>query len=82
MPEQDRSARDGSNDQSATPCRGRFCTEEAKPVLFSEWAKQYLGLEEVKGLRSYQDRVEIVGRQLEKSIESRTDTHRNNLLRR
>jgi len=37
--------------------QGKILTEEAKPVLFSEWAKQYLNLEEVRSLRSYQDRL-------------------------
>lgn len=36
--------------------QGKVLTEEAKPVLFSEWAKQYLDLEEVKRLRSYKGR--------------------------
>lgn len=43
---------------------GKVLTEEAKPMLFSEWAKQYLNLEEVKGLRTYRDRGERVNRQL------------------
>ncbi len=43
---------------------GKVLTEEAKPVLFSEWAKEYLNLEEVRSLRSYQDRIEIVDKQL------------------
>jgi integrase len=37
--------------------QGKVLTEEAKPVLFSEWAKQYLNLEEVKRLKSYKGRV-------------------------
>ena len=43
---------------------GKVASQQAKPVLFKEWAKTYLDLEAVKMLRSYQDRVEIMGRQL------------------
>lgn len=43
---------------------GKVVTEEARPLLFSEWAKQYLNLEEVKGLRTYRDRAERVMGQL------------------
>ena len=43
---------------------GLMKSEQEKPVLFSEWAKVYLNLEEVKALKSYQDRVEIMERQL------------------
>jgi integrase len=43
---------------------GQETSEQAKPVLFKEWAKTYLDLEAVKTLRSYQDRVEIMERQL------------------
>jgi len=43
---------------------GKVLTQQAKPILFKEWAKTYLDLEAVKVLRSYQDRVEIMGRQL------------------
>jgi len=43
---------------------GQEKSESAKPVLFKEWAKTYLELEAVKMLRTYQDRVEIVARQL------------------
>lgn len=43
---------------------GKVLTEEARPMLFSEWAKQYLNLEEVKGLNTYRDRVERVTGQL------------------
>lgn len=43
---------------------GQETSEHARPVLFKEWAKTYLDLEVVKTLRSYQDRVEIMGRQL------------------
>ncbi len=32
---------------------GQETSEEAKPVLFKEWAKTYLDLEEVKSLRSF-----------------------------
>jgi integrase len=43
---------------------GQEKTEQAKPVLFREWAQAYLDLEAVKTLRSYQDRVEIMEKQL------------------
>ena len=43
---------------------GHEKTEQAKPILFKEWATAYLQLESVKTLRSYQDRVEIMERQL------------------
>jgi integrase len=43
---------------------GQETSEQAKPVLFKEWAKTYLSLEAVKALRSYRDRVEIMERQL------------------
>ncbi len=43
---------------------GQEQSEHAKPVLFKEWAKTYLDLESVKTLRSYQDRVEIMSKQL------------------
>ena len=41
--------------------QGKILTDEAKPVLFSEWAKQYLDLEEVTGLRSFATRKIHVG---------------------
>lgn len=44
--------------------RGEERTESAKPVLFKEWAKTYLDLESVKALRTIQDRIEIMERQL------------------
>lgn len=43
---------------------GKVASQQAKPVLFKEWARTYLDLEGVKTLRSYQDRVEIMERQL------------------
>ncbi len=43
---------------------GKVSSEQAKPVLFKEWAKTYLAMESVSTLRSYQDRVEIMERQL------------------
>ena len=43
---------------------GKILTEEAKPMLFTEWAKQYLALEEVRSLRTYRDRMERVDGQL------------------
>jgi hypothetical protein len=42
----------------------KVLTEEAKPVLFSEWAKQYLEIETVKSLRSFKDRCQRVTLQL------------------
>lgn len=44
--------------------RGEVPTEAAKPVLFKEWAKTYLALESVNTLRSYQDVLEKIERQL------------------
>ena len=43
---------------------GHEKTEQAKPILFKEWATAYLALESIKTLRSYQDRLEIMERQL------------------
>ena len=43
---------------------GKVSTEKAKPVLFKDWAKTYLDLESVRALRTYQDRIEIMERQL------------------
>lgn len=43
---------------------GQERSDHGKPVLFKEWAKTYLTLEAVTTLRSYQDRVEIMERQL------------------
>ncbi len=37
--------------------QGKILTEESRPVLFSEWAKQYLNLEEVRSLRSFSTRA-------------------------
>ena len=42
--------------------QGKVLTDEAQPILFSEWAKQYLELEEVKRLRSYQGRAHSIGK--------------------
>ncbi len=44
--------------------KGLVASEEAQPITFKQWASQYLGLEEVKRLASYQDRKEIVDYQL------------------
>ncbi|MCS6319924.1 MAG: site-specific integrase [Nitrospira sp.] len=44
--------------------QGKILTEEAKPILFSEWAKQYLEIETVKSLRSFKDRAYRVTHQL------------------
>lgn len=43
---------------------GKILTAEAQPILFSEWARQYLSLEEVKKLRTYRDRVERISGKL------------------
>ncbi|NGZ95313.1 MAG: hypothetical protein CV089_04125 [Nitrospira sp. WS110] len=43
---------------------GHEKTEQAKPILFKEWVTAYLNLESIKTLRSYQDRLEIMERQL------------------
>lgn len=43
---------------------GQEPSKQATSILFREWAKTYLNLEVVRGLRTYQDRVEIMGRQL------------------
>ena len=37
--------------------QGKILTEESRPVLFSEWAEQYLDLEEVRRLRSFSTRA-------------------------
>jgi hypothetical protein len=39
---------------------GQETSEQAKPVLFKEWAKTYLDLEEVKSLRSFVGRSHSV----------------------
>lgn len=44
--------------------QGKILTEEAKPILFSEWARQYLEIETVKSLRSFKDRFQRVKHQL------------------
>lgn len=36
---------------------GHEKTEQAKPILFKEWAKAYLELETVRGLRSFVGRA-------------------------
>ncbi|MEK6585635.1 MAG: hypothetical protein AABZ24_04750, partial [Nitrospirota bacterium] len=36
---------------------GHEKTEQAKPILFKEWATAYLEIESIKTLRSYQDRL-------------------------
>lgn len=43
---------------------GQELTEQAKPILFKEWAKTYLALEEVKRLASYVGRVHSVEKHL------------------
>lgn len=45
--------------------QGKVFIEDAKPVLFSEWAKEYLSLEEVRRLRSYQRRTHSIGELVE-----------------
>ena len=44
--------------------QGKILTEEAKPILFSVWARQYLEIETVKSLRSFKDRFQRVKHQL------------------
>lgn len=39
---------------------GNIKSEHTKSMTFSEWGKNYLELEDVKRLRSYQDRKEIM----------------------
>ncbi len=63
VPKQDDRSRDGSRDQNSLALGPRK-TAQAKPILFKEWATAYLDLESIKTLRSYQDRVEIVDKQL------------------
>ena len=43
---------------------GQEPTEQAKPMLFKEWAKTYLELEEVRRLRSYVGRAHSVAKHL------------------
>ncbi len=43
---------------------GKILSSYSKVMSFKEWGEQYLKLEEVRSLRSYQDRVEIVRLQL------------------
>lgn len=43
---------------------GAIPSEQAKPLLFKEWALRYVELEEVKRLRSFRDRNRIVRQQL------------------
>ena len=43
---------------------GKISSSYGKVMSFKEWGEQYLKLEEVRSLRSYQDRVEIVRLQL------------------
>lgn len=44
--------------------KGIVESPQAKSISFKEWGETYLSLEEVKRLRSYKDRVEIVRNQL------------------
>lgn len=44
--------------------KGTVKSERVTPVLFSDWALTYLGLEEVKALSTFQDRYESVHYQL------------------
>ena len=43
---------------------GQERTEQAKPILFKEWAKNYLALEEVKRLRSFVGRSHSIEKHL------------------
>lgn len=47
-----------------TALKGLVKSSHARVVTFKEWGETYLNLEEVKRLRSYRDRVEIVRHQL------------------
>jgi len=44
--------------------KGLLTSEQAKPLLFKDWAASYLNLEEVKRLRSYRTRIIVVRLQL------------------
>ena len=44
--------------------KGSIPTDQARPVLFREWALRYLELEEVRRLRSFRDRNRIVRQHL------------------
>jgi integrase len=44
--------------------KGLIKTVHERVLTFKEWGETYLGLEEVKRLRSYKDRIEIVRNQL------------------
>ena len=44
--------------------KGLVISDQARPVTFKEWGEAYLGLEEVKRLRSYKDRRQTVTLQL------------------
>lgn len=44
--------------------KGSITTDQAKQVLFKEWALRYLALEEVRHLRSFRDRDRIVRQHL------------------
>ncbi len=44
--------------------KGQVKSSHARVVTFKEWGETYLNLEEVKRLRSYRDRLEIVRNQL------------------
>jgi hypothetical protein len=40
--------------------KGSVKSQRVKAVTFTEWGEKYLGLEEVRSLATYQDRVESV----------------------
>ena len=48
--------------------KGLVISDQARPVTFKEWGEAYLGLEEVKRLRSYKDRKQTVTLQDRKSV--------------
>jgi hypothetical protein len=64
VPEQDGRSRDGSRDQNSHLLLGHEKTEQAKPMLFKEWAKVYLEMETVKGLRSFVGRSHSINTHL------------------
>jgi integrase len=44
--------------------KGTIKSQQARPLLFKEWGLTYLGLEEVKRLRSFKDRDQIMRNEL------------------
>jgi integrase len=44
--------------------KGRITSDHARPILFKEWALEYIELKSVKRLKSYRDRARIIKQQL------------------